>query len=102
MGITKKLSQQYIDPFEVLRRVDRLAYLLNIPEDWRIYSVFTIAQLEPAPLSLDPFDRSRPNHPPSVFVKGDTEFFKSYEIDRILNKRTMRKGRGMTTEYLIK
>lgn len=102
LGITKKLAQQYVGPFKVLERVGRLAYLLEVPEDWQMHPVFTIQQLEPAPLETDPFDRPRPDHPPSVFVEGDTELFKSYEIDRILNKRTVRKGRGIATEYLLK
>lgn len=101
-GIIKKLSQQYVGPFKVLARVSRLAYCLDVLEDWRVYPVFTIAQLKPAPLSPDPFDRPRPDHPPLVFVEGDTESSKSYFIDRILNKRTIRKGQGMATEYLIK
>ena len=67
-----------------------------------MYSVFIIQQLKPASLETDPFDRPRPNYPPSVFVEGDTELFKFYEIDRILNKRTIRKGRGIATEYLLK
>ena len=44
----------------------------------------------------------RPDEPPSVFVEGDTPEFRFYELDRILNKRIVRKGRGFATEYLIK
>ena len=40
--------------------------------------------------------------PPSVFIKGDTESYKSFKIDRFLNKRIIRKGRGLATEYLIR
>lgn len=101
LGVTKKLTQQYVGPFKVLGRVGRLAYRLEVPEDWKVHPVFTIAQLEPAP-GVDPFDRPRPDHPSSVFVEGDTDTLKSYVIDRLLNKRIIPKGRGFATEYLVK
>ena len=102
LGITKKLSQQYVDPFKVLERVGRLAYRLDVPEDWRVHPVFTVAQLEPAPApEADPFNRPRSDHPDSFFVEGDTETWKSSDIERLLNKRITRKGRGLATEYLV-
>lgn len=92
-------------PFKVLERVGRLAYHLDIPAIWNVYPVFTIAQLEPCPdPNSDPYIRSqpRPNEPPPVFVEGDTDEYKSWELDRIINKRVIAKGRGFATEYLIK
>ena len=100
--VTKKLTQQYVGPFRIVKKVGRLAYKLDIPSDWRIHPVFSVAQLEPAPdPAKDPFQRLRPQHPPSVFVEGDTDRHKSFEIDRFLNKRTIRKGRGLAVEYLV-
>ena len=52
--------------------------------------------------NADLFERLRPDHPPSVFVEGDIDTLKSYEVERLLNKRTMRKGRGLATEYLVR
>ena len=61
VGVTKKLTQQYVGPFQIVERIGRLAYRLEIPNDWRIYPVFSVAQLEPAPdLSKDPFHHPRP------------------------------------------
>ena len=102
-GVTKKLTQQYVGPFRIKERVGRLAYRLEIPNDWRIHPVFSVVQLEPAPEpSNDPFRRPRPHHPPAVFVDGDTDSFKSFEIDRLLNKRTIKRGKGLTVEYLVR
>ncbi len=65
--------------------------------------MFSVAQLEPAPdPAEDPFQRPRPQQPPSVFMEGDTDKHKSFEIDRLLNKRTIRKGRGLAVEYLVR
>ena len=101
-GVTKKLSKQYVGPFRIIERVGRLVYRLKISDDWRIHPVFLVAQLELAPKpSNDPFRRPHPHYPPSVFVDGDTDNLKSFEIDHLLNKRTIKRGKGLTVEYLI-
>jgi len=98
----RKLSQQFAGPFRITERIGRLAYRLETPSHWRIHPVFSIAQLEPAPNpGSDPCNRLRPNHPPQVYVEGDTEFWKFYEIKRLLDKRVMRKGLGYSVEYLV-
>ena len=103
IGVTKKLTHQYVGPFRIVEKIGRLAYKLDVPSDWRIHLVFFVAQLEPAPYPAeDPFQCFRPQHPTSVFVEGDTDRYKSFEIDRLLNKRTIRKGRGLAIEYLVR
>ena len=85
-----------------MERVGRLAYRLEIPGHWHIHLIFTITQLEPslAP-NEDPFDRPKPDQPDSIYVEGDTETIKSFEIERLLDKRVMRKGCSFATEYLV-
>ena len=103
VAITTKLSQQYVGPFEILEKVGKQAYKLAIPGHWRVHPVFSIAQLEPAPApGSDPYKRPVPDQPGSVYVEGDTDEFKSWEVERILNKRVIRKGRGWATQYLIR
>ncbi len=61
-----------------------------------------MVQLEPAPPPTeDPFSRPYPTHPPPVFVDKDTDTVKSFEVERLLNRRTMRHGRGNSVEYLV-
>jgi hypothetical protein len=67
-----------------------------------VHLVFTIAQLEPAPHDQDPFTRPQPSQPSSVSVEGDTKTYKSWEIERLLNKRTIWKGRGTSVQYLVR
>jgi len=81
--------------------IGRLAYKLDIPRHWRVHPVFSVAQLETCPEG-DPYDRPRPDHPVTVLVKGDSNTQKSYEIDRLLNKRAIKKGRGVSTQYLAR
>ena len=97
-----KLEQRYVGPFDVVAKVDKQAYRLDIPGHWRVHPVFSVAQLEPWPAGKDPFDRPLPDQPDSVFVEGDTDEYKSYEIDRLLNKRVRRRGKGYSTDYLLR
>ena len=96
----KKYGQQFVGPFKVLERVGKLAYRLAVPNHWQIYPVFTVAQLEPCPdPNTDPYKRARPDYPPAVNVDHEGE---QWEIERLLNKRVVKKGRGKATEYLIR
>ena len=101
-GVTKKLTQQYVGPFRVLEKVGRFAYKLDVSLDWRVYLVFSVAQLEPAPSPIDDlFYRARLHMPPGVFVDGDTDTTKSFKVERLLNKQTVKKGKGRAAEYLV-
>ena len=101
-GVTKKLIQQYVGPFQIKERVGHLAYKLEIPDEWRIHSVFLVAQFEPAPKpSNNPFWCPHLHYPPTVFVDGDTDALKFFEINPLLNKRTIKRGKGLTVEYLV-
>lgn len=56
IGVIKKLTQQDVGSFQIVKKVGRLAYKLDILSNQRIYPVFFIVQLEPAPNSTkDPF-----------------------------------------------
>ena len=95
-----KYSQQYVGPFRVLKRVGRLAYRLDLSSHWRIHPVLFIAQLEPASAShTDPFQRPEPDHSESVFVEGDIANVKSFEVERLIDRRQI-KRRGL--EYLVR
>lgn len=75
-------------PFQVLKRIERLVYRLDVPANWQIYNVFSITRLKPAPNpAADLFGWSRPDHPDSVFVKGNIYDYKSFEIEQLLNER---------------
>ena len=101
-GVTKKVTQQYVGPFCVLKKVSQLAYKLDVFLDWKLHSVFSVAQLKPtlSPTN-DLFDHPRPHMPSAVFVDSDTDVTKSFKVDRLLNKQTVKKGRGRAIEYLV-
>lgn len=86
-----------------MQKVGCLTYKLDISSNWQIHPVFSMAQLELAPPSAkDLFKRLFPSNPPLVFVKGNTDRLKSFEIERLLNKRQVKKGKGWAIEYLVR
>lgn len=58
----------------------------------------SVAYLEPATDPADdPYLRRRPP-PPTVVIDGEEE----YQVERLLRKRRIRRGRGWSTQYLIR
>lgn len=96
---SRKSSQQMMGSFTVKRKVGRLAYKLDLPANWKVHPVISIAHLEPAPAGEDPFNRPLQEHPESLEVDGKTDH---WEIERLLNIRVTRKGRGQKIQYLVK
>jgi hypothetical protein len=84
----------------VKRRVKRLAYELELFKTWRIHSVMFVTQLESA--SEDSYKRFKFDHFDFVLVKKNIETNKSYEIKRILNKRTRHYEKIKMNQYLIR
>ena len=97
--LSLKLSQQYVDSFKILKKVDFLFYRLKIFSHWRIHLVFIVAQLKSISSTENSFNRSRSNHFDFVFVKDDTNLVKSYEISHIVRRRSTKK-RG--SKYLVR
>jgi hypothetical protein len=96
-NMIKKMLTQYVRSFKVIQRVKQLIYRLVISEDWKIHSVFSIAQLESAfDSTQDFYNRSRSNHSSLVIDN------QNYEIERLLNKRVIKRDQEYFTKYLIR
>ena len=86
VGVTKKLTQQYIGPFYIVEKVGCLVYKLDISPNWRIYLVFSMAQLElVSPPIEDSFVRLFLSNPLFIFIEGNINNLKSFEIKRVFN-----------------
>lgn len=71
-----------------MKNVDCLAYKLDVPLDWQIYLVFSVIQLEPISLlAKDSFAKFFLSNFFPMFVKGDTNNLKSFEVKKLLNKQ---------------
>lgn len=95
-GIPKaKLGLQRVGPFTVLSKVGKHAYGLQLPEDWKIHPVVSIAQLEP--FREDPFQRELPP-PAPVTIEGEEE----YEIEAVVRSEMRGRGRNRRLHYLVR
>ena len=59
----------------------------------------SVTHLEPKEDGPNPYERPRPEHPLVVFVDGDIKYNKSFEIKKIIDKRTTPLGR---VKYLVR
>ena len=100
----KKLSVQHVGHFKVKQRVSPLAYELALPPNMKIHPVISVTNLEPLPSGKDPYERPFDDHPPPVENDHDIDQeWKSFYIEKLLDRRLRRYGRGKKIiEYLVK
>ena len=97
----RKIFSQRCDLFLVKRRVDRLAYELELSNNWNIHLVVSIAQLKSHFVIANPYNRSRSNHFETIEMKGDTSRWRSWEVERIVDKRIRKYDNKNVTQYQI-
>ncbi|MBW0496871.1 hypothetical protein O181_036586 [Austropuccinia psidii MF-1] len=84
---TKKLSERWLGPFEVIKKIGSHAYHLKFPQQWKsVHPVFHVSLLQPVKQS------SIPNHnqllPPPVLVEQQEE----WEVAQVLDSK-LRRGK---------
>jgi hypothetical protein len=98
--LSRKLSQQYVDSFRILEKIENLAYRLSLSKHWNIHFIIFIAQLESISNSIiDFYNRSRSNESKSIHVEEDIETIKSFKIEKLINKQITARRE---TKYLIR
>jgi hypothetical protein len=90
--LNHKVSQQRVGPLQVLERVGKNAYLLDVPEEYKIWPVVNIAQWEPYPKGEDPFGRVIEARPGPVTEEGKE---KDYEIERFIDRRINKRNKQL-------
>ena len=99
-GVNLKMTERRIGPFKVISTIGTNAYKLEIPPHWRIHPVVSVTQLEP--YIHDTWNRPAPSDPPPVEVDGDTEEWRSYEVEKLVADRVRNYGGKPIREYLIR
>ena len=97
----RKLSNQRCGSFLIKRKIKRFVYELKLSSRWKIHSVISIAQLESANEN-DLYDKKRFHYFDFVKIKDDTKFEKSYEIEKIVDKRIRTYKKTAVTQYFIR
>lgn len=104
--INKKLSQQRVNLFKTLKKIDYFAYRLELSSIVRIHSIISIAQLKFAlSFANDLYHRHQDRDSSSMkkiifdeYEDFDYKSSRSYEIERLLEKRFNR----FKMKYLVK
>ena len=97
-----KIEQQFAGPFQVIEKINRLAYRLRLPPAMnRVHPVISIAHLEPAPAPQDdPYNRQASLvETPALTLDGQI----NRQPERLLRKRVQRRRNGGEfTQYLVR
>jgi hypothetical protein len=97
-----KLSQQRSDSYVIKRKIERAAYELKLSKNARIHSIISIAQLKSTEKDSNLYDRFRSINSEFVEMKENTSIKRSYEMKRILKKRSKKYEKIVVRQYLIK
>ena len=93
---SKKLSEKFLGPFEILAKAGSHSYTLRLPDTFRgVHPVFHVSMLEPAIPNEIPNRVQSP--PPPVEVQGEIE----YEISEVLDSKIDRR-RSCKLLYLVR
>jgi hypothetical protein len=94
----QKLGARRIGPFSITKRIGEVAYELSLPDTMRhVHPVFHVSLLKPYISRPATFSNPHPVPPLPEIVNDHIE----YEVDRILQKRIIRRGRKTIVEYLV-
>ncbi|MBW0553115.1 hypothetical protein O181_092830 [Austropuccinia psidii MF-1] len=82
---TKKLSETWLGPFPILKKVSTHTYHLKLPSQWNaIHPIFHISLLEPVKTSTIPNTHQEP--PPPIIIEEEEEL----EVSQILHSKLKR------------
>ncbi|MBW0501970.1 hypothetical protein O181_041685 [Austropuccinia psidii MF-1] len=85
---TKKISERWLGPFEVLKKIGSHAYHLKLPQQWKsVHPVFHVSLLEPVKQSTIPNKHQLPA--PPVIVEEQEECEVAQVLDSKLKRGTI-------------
>lgn len=94
---TQKLSERYIGPFKILRKVGKVAFELELPEEMRLlFPVFHVSLLEPH--KEDTIEGRHQDPPPPVEIVNDQP---EWEVAEVLDCQLKGKGRARKYKYKV-
>jgi hypothetical protein len=88
-----KLSFKYFSPYLIVEKIGSTAYQLQLPHDGLIHPIFHVSQLNSFTLDHSPIYSQLPNTPALDISE--------IVLDKILDRRLVRKGNVVVTQVLI-
>ena len=101
-NMTVKWFQRRINSFKIIKKIDNLTYRFQLSAHWKIHFVVSVQQLESTSNEFDSYNRISYDNSFSIFVERDNENEKSYEIEKLINKRIIKKDREKFTQYFVR
>ena len=92
-GSGRSLMPRFIGPHQVVKKVGQVAYELKLPASMRCHDVFHVSLLHQYNES------GRCQTPPKTLMMDGSEKF---EVQKILEHRTVSKGRKRVNQYLVR
>ena len=93
---SKKLTEKFLGPFEILAQVSSVSFTLCLPNSMRgIHPIFHVSMLEPS--APNEFPNRTETPPPPIIIDGEMEF----EISEILDSK-IDKCHKCRLQYLVK
>ncbi|MBW0545645.1 hypothetical protein O181_085360 [Austropuccinia psidii MF-1] len=93
---TKKLSERWLGPFPILKKVSTHAYHLKLPSQCEsIHPVFHISLLEPVKKSTIQNQHQEP--PPPIIIEEEEE----WEVSQILNSKLKKRNLWYLVEWKV-
>ncbi|MBW0486809.1 hypothetical protein O181_026524 [Austropuccinia psidii MF-1] len=90
----KKLSERWLGPFPILKKIITHAYHLKLPSQWKsLHPVFHISLLEPVKTSTVPNRHQEP--PPPIIIEEEEE----WEVYQILDSKLRRRKLWYLVEW---
>jgi hypothetical protein len=96
-GRDPRFLQKYIGPCQVVRRIGKVAYKLELPPWWKTHNVFHVSQLKHFRADPEGADQIRQVRPQRPFGKVPKRV-----AEAILDHRVVRTAKREISEYLVK
>ncbi|KAL0434193.1 UNVERIFIED_CONTAM: hypothetical protein Slati_2753600 [Sesamum latifolium] len=96
-GRDPRLMQKYIGHLPIIKRIETVAYKIELPSWWKIHYVFHVSQLKKCSADKENNARNQPCRPQLKLTK-----MKEKVAEAILNYQVMSTAKCNHTEYLVK
>ncbi|XP_074346793.1 uncharacterized protein LOC141685600 [Apium graveolens] len=96
--VHKGLIRKYEEPFEIVGKVGKVSYKVQLPSNMKIHPVFHVSMLKPYHEDVEDLLRNDSSRAPPLMTKSFER-----EVDEVLADQVVRhRGIPPSTQYLVK